>query len=241
MSQPSPHEQKRYSAVALPCEPNSLDRLLRRGIWGRPKGIDAPDAWNAKRVRLVSSKRYSTSEKALELMDHADGYGYPVLVAEHRSQLLLVASPYVRVLKETVASFTSDDKAPRFFAPAIDHVYDFARTAANLRARQAIISIDGDPELSTVTLSGKSPLHSRLHGAITDTSSPYAIRIGVTFPRRAAGLYLDKFGQMDFYLSYEDRLRNVLRVLGELQDAQLFDEVETYPFARRDVRIDQQA
>jgi hypothetical protein len=227
MTEPEYFEARRYSAVLVnDARVTSVDDAIRSwGLNGPSNEVFAGLGWTVTRVTYGSRKNYYPSN--VQVVKHGEGHPHEIYIASPPPETLrglLIAAPYVRLLRESISRLDANlagDDALAFSVPDMGELFSHFETSSHRHLRASHIEVKmRDNGLDHVALSGRNPLRSDLRHALLKVARPYAIRIKADSVRdmRPTNINLDQHGNVWWHLSGEAAWGNVLPVLQLLMD-----------------------
>lgn len=247
-----PFERRRYSAVLLThpslksindvsaCTEGQLSKSLSKitGIRG----------WSVARSEwLATRSHYPSHVVPAESRSRENGYAHDFYVAIRRpvskneAPLVLVASPYVRLLGSFLRKLGSQLRPGARFAAldleAATNVFSSMPSTSPFRVRRVTLQILSEVgRLELVSLAGRNPLHSDLIGLVTsnDVTRPYSFGVEVDRGNDSMRVNFDRHGNFWWYLSSESDLQGALRMVDEVIVDGLTIETRSLPLTKSD-------
>jgi hypothetical protein len=196
-----------------------------------------PAGWEVRITEMVHKRSLYPDSMTSKGEASDDGFLHAVYVgsaslragAPRRSGWVLLASPYVRLLRDLrqVARNRTDIE---FLAPKMERLFSyFEEHRTGLRVPRIVVQMFGDIGVETVALSGRSPLRSDLRQALERVSLPYAIRIADVDEAARPSVSFDKRGQIWWHLRTQDQLNDVLTKIRLVDDIDAFASTSRWP------------
>lgn len=238
-------DQRRFSSVLL-VHPNLTDSkatvdYLQGSLSALADCKIQDDEWTANRCEYVSGRNYypdSVGDPEARKRDH--GYAHQVYVASRRlapsqTNMVLLASPYVRLLQRMVTDISRRLPAPglQFYSLDMTGIYRaFEGRHVGLTATKVTLQMLSQPGLELVSLTGRNPLDSELHDQIKNVAAPYALRTEVILGDHKARVNIDRHGNIWWFQTDEAKIGIVLSLISRLASINSLRMTRTMPLDR---------
>lgn len=246
MTEFSTFERRRYSGIVFShpqvqsCRDLStvMKGVIKREVQLRPSFGD----WELQRSAYLHDRSvYPAHLTSPSEREEDGGYRHDFYIGSRAAsrvlggRVLLVASPYVRLLDSFFSALLDRLPAPtpQFLAPRLPEVFEYlAKNPEPLRASRVTVQMDGQVGLELVSLVGRSPLQSDLNRAISTIASPYSVRVDFEGPKGTSRVAIDRHGNYWWYLAAAQLMENVGGVLDCLLERKLLRSRRVVPLRR---------
>lgn len=223
-------EQRRFSSLMIyhpALESHGALRLtLGRSIAAATALEFGGGMWPSYRSEYVVHQNYYPAHVVdANLQRREDGFAHDIYVAEGSllsgTKVLLLASPYVRLLQRLVGELDRRVGAPaiRYLNLDMPSIYKaFEKGSPGMTATKVTLQMLNEPGLELVSLTGRNPLNSDLHASLKEVAAPYALRTEVTIGEDRARVNLDRHGNLWWYQTDESKFRMTLMMLATLAE-----------------------
>jgi hypothetical protein len=244
-------DQRRFSSLLIAHpELRTSDSLLKR-LGASLVALDSVEAdrsgWGLRRCEYVAPKNlYPESLVSDSSTERSNGFAHQVYVgAAHLSSLsqtvLVLASPYVRLLQRMVREATRQDSGPaaQFVTLHMPTVYEeLERGVPGFAATRVTLQMLNQPGLSLVSLTGRNPLDSELHSQIKSVAAPYSVRTEVSQDDQHVRVNVDRHGNLWWYQTDEGKADLALSLVNLLDEVGATRLSRTLPLDRAESEDD---
>jgi hypothetical protein len=221
---------RRYAAVAL-THPGmdtwgSEESAVRLLPSGESLGAQRVGAWSLAKVTVEIPRNYFTKLPD-DVVATKSGFVQELYVAFRKVEIwgkvvpvLVLVSPYVRLLNRVLTQFARNIGAPpvEYLTPDLEEVFGlFESTSFDwMDATRISVKDDAEAALDLVSLTGRNPLRSNLRRDLLDVGPAYSIRLSIRLDGVITNLHLDRFGNFWWYHRSDADLAAPLSVIDEL-------------------------
>jgi hypothetical protein len=241
------HDHRRYSAVLFHHPQvttfQDLKAALPRSVGktSELKGFSSSN-WNVQRFEyLFSRSLYPAHLLNPETRKRRNGYAHDVYFAiqtrrgaKHTNNVM-IASPYVRLLEAMFGELRRALPAPSLLFSSVNMplVFEnFIRGEVEMTAVKVTLQMLNEKTLSLVSLSGRNPLRSDLHRAISDVAAPYSLRSSIEDGSSPSRVEVDRHGNIWWYQIDESRIRGALSLIDAMDGWSSLIPARTNPLDR---------
>lgn len=241
-------ERRRYSSVLI--RDPSLDGLA---AFKRLAGDLADEfleiectrpGWRVYRFGLIHNRSlYPSHLVDPRTLEREKGFAHATYLAvrdggQSSSRLVVIASPYIYLLDKLTVRLEYGSRGNRrlkYCAVDMPRLYkEVGGGMSGLSATRVTLQIRGEPNLELVSLSGRNPLHSKLHNAIKSVAKPYAIRAQLSESPELCRLSIDHHGNVHWYQADETKIESALGLIERLRELDVLLDTDSRPLDKVD-------
>lgn len=243
------YERRRYSAV-LVTHPQlgkyaDLNRVLGASASAGATVKLGKSGWRTVRFEYLSTTSlYSRSRVKPEARARDNGFAHDMYCAISPdlpglgSPVMLVASPYVRLLARILKRVTKDLAPPgaQYVKVDMPAAYKgFSSHVPGLTATRVTLSMPGDgDDVEFVSLTGTNPLRSDLRAAVQEVGEPFALRVEASISGEPnSKVHIDRHGNLSWYLTTEDRMTHAYRTIEAFDGLRLLNFGRALPLDKK--------
>ena len=241
-------ELRRFTAIGLThpsftSDARGISRALGPHV-GRLRNCDSgTPSWRVYQAEFeLNSSLYPARLISPESRKRSSGaYAHDIYVAATRlsriGPVLWIASPYMRLLDQI-----HDDLNLRLGSPAVKYLgvdmkpfyrHLSTRDVTDVVARRIILRILSEDNVELVSLTGKEPLHSKIHESLDNSTLPFGVgaqvEAGPKEQRIKARVTVYRTGMLYWYQSQLETIACPLSLISTLAGLNLLTTERLYP------------
>lgn len=241
-------EYRQFTAVMLihPAlqKPGDIGKYLTASVSAFTPLKNTPTGWTAVRAEYLQPRRsfYPDNIVTKESRQRGNnGFAHDIYISTKElggkvGRVTFLASPYSLLLSRLVDAINValPDPGLQYVDIAMPTVYrwldaDPVRSGQVNRVKMQIV---GEPYADLVSLSGKRPLHSKVHDQLKAVTVPYGVGVRVTVNKIDCRVAIDRHGVIRWFQTTEDCLAHPMTLIDQIHQADAFRMVRRPPLLR---------